>query len=371
MPGNRRARELSQLSASGHSLRVAILAEDGAVSACTRYRALQYVPRLTARLGRVDVLLHEDLVPRSRGPLARGVYFARSALDYCRVAVHVAQAVKRYDAVLVQRGLYPLGPGSIVRGLERFEGRVVFDLDDAVFADSPVLLERPQIARWIYGPQQALRLLHRADATVVSTEALATMLPSWARADAVIPTVPDPSCYPVAEHVQECPVRIGWAGSMRNRSYLEIVRSALEQLSADGIAKLEVVSSEPWNGPSNFRRWTIAEEATVFARFGIGIMPLPDTAYTRAKAGFKLLQYMAAGVPVVASPVGINRKLVGDSGSGFLAEDPADWERAIRLLAVDPALRAELGSRGRAFVERYADLDGHADTLAGLLRGAL
>ena len=132
-----------------------------------------------------------------------------------------------------------------------------------------------------------------------------------------------------------------------------------------------MVSSEPWNGPSSFRRWTIAEEATVFARFGIGIMPLPDTPYTRAKAGFKLLQYMAAGVPVVASPVGINRKLVDDSGSGFLAEDPTDWERAIRLLAVDPALRTELGSRGRAFVERYADLDGHADTLAGLLRGAL
>jgi hypothetical protein len=279
--------------------------------------------------------------------------------------------VKRYDAVLVQRGLYPLGPGSIVRGLERFDGRVVFDLDDAVFAGSPALRERPRFARWIYGPQQAIRLLHRADATVVSTEALASMLPNWAHADAVIPTVPDPERYPVAQHVQEGPVRIGWAGSMRNLSYLEIVRSALDRLSADGVAKLEVVSSEPWNGPSSFRRWELAEEATVFARFGVGIMPLPDTPYTRAKAGFKLLQYMAAGVPVVASPVGINRKLVDDSGSGFLAENPHEWEAAIRLLAGDPSLRKKFGSRGRAFVEGYADLDGHAETLATLLRGAV
>jgi glycosyltransferase involved in cell wall biosynthesis len=75
-------------------------------------------------------------------------------------------------------------------------------------------------------------------------------------------------------------------------------------------------------------------------------------------------------VPVVASPVGINRKLVEDSGSGFLAEHPEDWEGAIRMLALDRLLRAKLGSRGRAFVERYADLDGQADTLAALLRGA-
>ena len=97
-------------------------------------------------------------------------------------------------------------------------------------------------------------------------------------------------------------------------------------------------------------------------------MPLPDTPYTRAKAGFKLLQYMAAGVPVVASPVGINRQLVGDSGSGFLAEGPDEWEAAIRSLAGDAVLREHLGSRGRAFIERYADLDGQADALAELLR---
>jgi hypothetical protein len=369
--GSGRAAQSRRFSARSRSLRVAILAEDGATSACTRYRALQHLPRLTERLGRVDVLLHEDLAPRSRGQVARGAFFARSTRDYCKVAVQIARAVKRYDSVLVQRGLYPLGPGSIVRGLERFDGRVVFDLDDAVFTGSPAFHERPRLARWVYGPQQALRLLRRADATVVSTEALASMLPSWTQADAIIPTVPDPVRYPIAEHVQGGPVRIGWAGSMRNLSYLDIVRSALQRLSADRIAHLEVVSSEPWHGPSSFRRWELAEEATVFARFGVGIMPLPDTPYTRAKAGFKLLQYMAAGVPVVASPVGVNRKLVDDSGAGFLAEGADEWDAAIRLLAGDPALRERLGAQGRAFVEGYADLDGQAETLAALLRGAV
>jgi len=107
----------------------------------------------------------------------------------------------------------------------------------------------------------------------------------------------------------------------------------------------------------------------VFARFDVGVMPLIDSDYARAKAGFKLLQYMAAGLPVVASPVGVNTQLVPDSGAGVLADTPAAWERALRELAVDPELRARQGSRGRAFVESYADLGAQAERIAELLRG--
>jgi glycosyltransferase involved in cell wall biosynthesis len=139
------------------------------------------------------------------------------------------------------------------------------------------------------------------------------------------------------------------------------------RLRADGDAELEVVSTYPWDGPARFRRWTIEEEVSVFARFDVGIMPLPDTPYTRAKAGFKLLQYMAAGLPVVASPIGINRDLVEQSGGGLLAATSAEWEEALRLLCGDPGLRARLGRKGRHFVERYADLDGQAATIARLL----
>jgi hypothetical protein len=352
------------------TMRVAVLAADGEASACTRYRALQHIPRLAARIGEVDVLLHKDLAPASRSLVDRGTFFGRSAVGYCRESVRLARGLGSYDAVLVQRGLYPLGPGPIVRGLERFAGRVVFDLDDAVFVGSPALAGRPASVRWLYGPQQALRLLRRADAIAVSTDALAALLPSWAHADAVIPTVPDPQRYPLAAHHDVARVRIGWAGAMRNLPYLELIRGVIARLRRSGIADLEVVCSEPWPGPASFRAWRLAEEASVFASFGIGIMPLPDNQYTRAKAGFKLLQYMAAGVPVVASPVGVNRALVEDSGAGFLAQSPAEWEAAIRRLASSARLRTELGGRGRAFVERHADLDGQADTLARLLRGS-
>lgn len=350
-------------------MRVGMFAADGEESACTRYRLLQHVPRLRARLGHVDVLLHADVSPRSRRVRHRGAFAAQSVARYLAEGVRVRLQVGRYEALFVQRGLYPLGPGTIARSIESFDGRVVFDLDDAVHLGSPALAARPLHVRWLYGPHQALRLLRRADAIVVSTPGLAEILPSWVRQPVVLATVPDPRSYPMATHTEGVPVRIGWAGTMRNLHYLELVRSPVERLRREAVAGLEVVSSTSWDGPSTFRRWTLGEESSVFSRFSIGIMPLPDTPYTRAKAGFKLLQYMAAGVPVVASPVGVNQLLVEASGAGFLASSPSEWEEALRLLALDPSLRSELGSKGRAFVERYADLDTQAETLSALLLG--
>jgi glycosyltransferase involved in cell wall biosynthesis len=98
-------------------------------------------------------------------------------------------------------------------------------------------------------------------------------------------------------------------------------------------------------------------------------MPLSNTPYARAKAGFKLLEYMAAGLPVVASPVGVNAELITRSGAGYLAASADEWDAALRELATSVELRRELGARGRSFVEAYVDLDGQARALAALLRG--
>jgi glycosyltransferase involved in cell wall biosynthesis len=276
--------------------------------------------------------------------------------------------ISSYDAVFVQRGLYAMGPGSVVRVLERYRGRVVFDLDDAMLLGTPALARRSRLAQWLYGPQQAIRLLRRADAVIVSTEALAVQVSRHRAVDAILPTVPDTRGYPLAKPgTQTAPVVLGWVGSVRNVDYLDPLRAVIDRLTRDGLVELVVVSARPWDGPSRFVEWTLAQEASVFGGFAIGLMPLPDTPYTRAKAGFKLLQYMAAGVPFVASPVGVNRYLAEESRAGLLAESPEAWKSAIRTLAVNPALRAELGSRGRRFVRRYADLELQADTIARML----
>jgi hypothetical protein len=346
---------------------VAILTETDGWSASTRQRAEQHVPALRRHIATVDLLVPRDSVPRRPGRLGQAAFFAAHARRYAERALQVRRIAGDYDALLVQRGLYPLGPGAIAAAVERFDGRVVYDLDDAVFELRPPLDEKGWAARWLWGPQQARRLLRRADAVVVSTPTLAEMLPPGTVEPVVLPTVPDPARYAVVRHDDRHPVLVGWAGTVEGLRYLEPLTGVFARLARDGVAELSVVSSHPWAGPGRFTPWRRERASALFGDFAIGIMPLADTPYARAKAGFKLLEYMAAGLPVVASPVGVNTELVERSGAGILAGDEREWEAALRELAGSAELRRELGARGRSFLEGYADLDGQAGVLARLL----
>jgi hypothetical protein len=101
-----------------------------------------------------------------------------------------------------------------------------------------------------------------------------------------------------------------------------------------------------------FVPWSPAIEGQIADMFDVGIMPLKDDPLQRAKCGAKLLQYMAAGLPVVASPVGINSSIVRPGENGYLAGEAEAWRSALQQLAADPALRSRLGSAGRSLVER-------------------
>jgi glycosyltransferase involved in cell wall biosynthesis len=100
-----------------------------------------------------------------------------------------------------------------------------------------------------------------------------------------------------------------------------------------------------------FRPWSSASEASELAEADIGISWLPDDLWSRGKCGLKVLQYMAAGLPVVANPVGMNRRMVVHGRTGMLAATPSEWARAIRQLALDPGLRQRMGEAGRRLVE--------------------
>jgi len=353
---------------TGSSLRVAVLTEMGPLSPSTRYRALQHVPLLRERFTEVEVSCASDDVRRPPGRTGQAVYLLAHGAHYLQRAAGLPGLLRDRDAVFVQRGLYPLGPGAIVSPLERFHGRVVLDLDDAVFYMDPALEAKSRAAQWLYGPQQARRLCRRAEAVVVSTQTLAEMLPPGSPEPVVMATVPDPRRYQPVVHRERSPARVVWAGTVGGIGFLDPLAEVLRRLSAARLVELVVVSSRAWNGPATFQRWTLESEATMFGSFDIGIMPLPDGPYTRAKAGFKLLQYMAAGLPVIASPIGANRSIVERSGAGLLASSASEWEEALRTLAGDTALRSEMGRRGRLFVESF-DVPSQAATIARLLAG--
>ncbi len=348
--------------------RVGIITQFGAWSASTRARALQYVEPLEAHGLDLQLLLANDRPVRHPGRIGQVRYFATHAWRYLRRYFELRRSLQGLDAVLVQRGVYAMGPGLVVRPLERFAGRVVLDLDDDLFSLTPSMEGKGRLARWIYGPQQAARLVRRADHIVVSTERLASALPKPHGPVVVLPTVPQVERYAVSISGGEDGL-IGWAGTTGGLRYLDPLREVFTELSSMGQGHLRVVSSEPWNGPSEFVEWQQEDEHQMFANWAVGIMPLPNTEYAKAKAGYKLLQYMAAGVACIASPVGVNCEIISESGAGLLASTPEEWKQALLQLLGNRELRQSMGQAGREFVLRYSDPTRHADLLRQALMG--
>jgi hypothetical protein len=349
-------------------MHVAIITQAGEDNGSAYFRALQYEPLLALRGLDVVASPAPAAARRIGGSAGAALLLGEHVVRYAQRAVQLRRLIARSDAVLIQRGAYPIGPSLLLDCLDGFAGRVVYDLDDAIFLDTPTLAHRSLLARWAYRDRQSLALLERADAVIVSTPELERALPN-ARADVVLSTIPDVWAYPSAVHDQAGPLRLGWIGSAGNIRYLDPLRELLGRLGQERVAALQVVAPVPWSGPSTFKPWARRSEAASVAGFEVGLMPLPDDPYTQAKAGFKLLQYMAAGCAVIASPVGVNRSLVVEAGAGLLASTPAEWEAAIRELAGDANQRAALGAAGQRYVREFADRDGHAAVLAAVLKG--
>jgi glycosyltransferase involved in cell wall biosynthesis len=167
------------------------------------------------------------------------------------------------------------------------------------------------------------------------------------------------------------PPTIAWIGSPENLIYLDMIRPALARLTKrHATLKLRVICSEfPQWGDVAVERvaWSSATEAQSLAGAHIGVMPLTDDAWSRGKCAFKLLQYMAAGLPCVASPVGANTEAVLDGINGFYATDVDEWERSLERLIVSPQLRASFGAKGRAHVQERYSLRAYQDNYLSLL----
>jgi glycosyltransferase involved in cell wall biosynthesis len=113
--------------------------------------------------------------------------------------------------------------------------------------------------------------------------------------------------------------------------------------------------------------WSEQTEVVELQKLDIGIMPLPDEPWERGKCGYKLIQYMALGLPVVASPVGANRQIVQDGVNGFLASMPLEWKAALAKLLENASQRRQMGATGRQCVEKIYSLHVQASRLIAML----
>ena len=269
------------------------------------------------------------------------------------------QQIGQFDAVFIQKGVFP----GLYSGFERriaSQKPLVFDFDDAIWL--------PRV-----GGSQALRALHReravqeimrrATVVIAGNDFLAEYATRFTRNVTVVPSSINIGAYRRAASSNI----VGWIGSRTTLSYLKPLAPVFKQL---GIKPRVIASGDTrqLDFDVEFRPWQLETEMEELSQIGIGIAPLTDTAWERGKCGVKVLQYMACGIPVVASPVGVQQRFVQHGVTGFFARNDAEWTQHLRELIDNPELRGRMGAAAREVVAREYDVTQAAQKVASVLR---
>jgi glycosyltransferase involved in cell wall biosynthesis len=349
-------------------LKVLLLSRYTRQGASSRVRSYQFLPYLGAHGVQVTAspLLDEGYLDR--------LYTGRPR-DYTAVARAMASRASllrraaEFDLLWIEKELFPWLPQWGESLLARSGIPYVVDFDDAVFHYYDE--HRTGFVRRVLG-RKIDAVMRGAAVVVAGNEYIAGRARSaGARTVEILPTVVDLDRYRVQPRIPGAPFTVGWMGTPVTAALLDGVAGVLAEAAREGDRVVLVgAGAAPPSVRAEVRPWSEAAEVRDIRDFDVGIMPLPDTPVARGKCGYKLIQYMAAGRPVIASPIGANRAIVQDGVSGFLARDAGEWRRALRLLRADPELAVRMGRAGRERVEREYSLAVVAPRLLGILRQA-
>ena len=256
--------------------------------------------------------------------------------------------------------------------LRRLAGHLALDIDDAIYVRKPRgPLADPDDSWWRRAKFRAT--CRSMDLIIAGNRHLAEAVKPYGARVEIVPTPIDCERYQQSAPDPARPPRMLWIGQPENLIYLEVLKPVIARLQACWPElKLRVVCSRfpDWDESMLERvTWSSESEVRALASADVGVMPLSDNEWTRGKCAFKLLQYMAAGLPCVAAPVGANREVVTHDYNGFLATTEADWYESLRRLFASPELRATFGMRGLARVRSDYNIPGAASRTAELIAG--
>ncbi len=340
-------------------LRVLFLTEGTTVPA-SRFRVQQLVPHLEQRgIECVVRPAYGDGYNRWASTAAGPVYKLACSLQ----RIPYVFDADRFDVLFLQRPALPFS--ATAEKLANWRNpHTIFDVDDAIYLGADGSRDRRQ--------SQAFESIVGHCAHVICGNEHLARHTRHLTPTSVIPTVVDTDIYrPAPKSEGDDAVVIGWMGTATNFKSLHTVAPVLRRLAQQGLAQIQIVSNEKFEALSDVESvtqmaWSADREVEHLQGFDIGIMPLVDNGISRGKCAFKAIQYMAVGIPVVASPVGVNKDLLSEQRAGILADGPPEFEAALRRLIADDALRQKMGRLGwqkvendysvRSVIDRYVEL---------------
>ena len=351
-------------------MKVLLLSRYGQLGASSRLRYFQYIPCLKSQ--GVDV---EPAVLFDDGYVAGLMRNGRRSLVALMTAYlrrfRQLLRLKNYDLIWIEYEALPWLPYWVERLFLKAHVPYVVEYDDAIFHRYD--LHASAWVRRLLG-NKIPDLMKRSRLVIVGNDYLAARAERAGAARIVqIPTAIDLDRY-IPETKDDDDFIVGWIGSPITAPYLDMIKPALIRLAASGPLKFHVIGAEApqWSGVDVISiPWSEETEALQINKFDVGVMPLPDEPWERGKCGYKLIQYMACGKPVVASPVGANSAIIESGVEGFLAASVEDWVNHLQKLRDDKVLRETLGRAGRAKVEKGYCIQVIAPRLVAVLRQVL
>lgn len=329
----------------------------------TRFRILPYLPLLEKAGHTCDV-----------------AYSFPQKYDYFKViGWRLSQALKRsvrhwqafvasrknYDAIIIEREVFDDDTWNIEAKLRKATRRLVLDVDDGVF---------------LLHPEKFERIATMSDVAIAGNRFLAEYLTDRCSRVEQIPT-----CVKLADYPQRSPEQqresnpvVGWIGTTHNVAFIQVAAPALRQLAKANNFRLLIVAPSDQRLSEldlagvnvEFRKWNPVTEVDDLLQMDLGVMPLPaDQEWMKYKCGLKLIQYLAVGIPGIASPIGVNETILQGGLVGRAASNDGQWKAALEELIQSVSTRQQLGSAGRSLVEKAYSIEGNVSKLERILIG--
>lgn len=277
--------------------------------------------------------------------------------------------VFKYDKIVIEKELFPYFPAFFEFLLSFFGVSYIVDYDDAIFHNYD--LSSNALIRFFL--KNKINSVMKCAATVVvgNDYLAAKAIAANSKKVIVIPTVIDISRYTSFVKTERPPQVIGWIGSPSTFKYVKPLFPVFEALFKKYPIEVHIVGAKEdvsVSFPIRFVDWTEESEVASICNFDIGIMPLVDSQWEKGKCAYKLIQYMACGIPVVASPVGMNTTVVHPGENGFLAASPKEWTESLEETLMDRSKCYTFGACGRQLIEKGYTLQKNAPKWISLIK---
>lgn len=348
-------------------MKILLLSRYGPLGASSRVRFLQYLPYFRSQ--GIEVTIKPLLSDAYVQALYSGDSKWKEVIKgYC-YRLFLLFTARKYNLIIIEKEIFPFMPALAERFLRIIGVPYLVDYDDAVFHNYD--RHKNPIVRKLLG--EKIDTVMRLSSAVTAGNSYLAERANKAGATKVeiIPTVIDADRYQYKQEATSDVITVGWIGTPNTSRYLKPLLPVFESLQKKYSVRFVAIGANKNDfagTPVEAWPWTEATEVSSIQQLDIGIMPLTDSPWERGKCGYKLIQYMACAIPVVASPVGVNCEIVREGENGMLAGSIDEWSSALdAMLKAGPERLEEMGRVGRKSVDDWYSLQVQASRLVSVI----